>query len=90
MSASVNKMILVGNLGGDPELRDANGTPVCEFSIACNEKWKDKSGELQEHTEWTTIIVWGKNGENCNKYLSKGSQVYVEGRKRTRSWEKTE
>lgn len=88
MSASVNKMILVGNLGGDPELKTTpGGSQVCEFSIACNETWKDKDGNQQEHTEWTRIVVWGKQAEPCGKYLKKGRQVYVEGRKRTRKWE---
>jgi single-strand DNA-binding protein len=89
MAGSVNKMILVGNLGNDPELRETpGGSKVCEFSIATNEKWKDKDGETQEHTEWTTIIVWGAQAEPCKKYLKKGRPVYVEGKKRTRSWEK--
>jgi len=88
MSAGVNKVILVGNLGRDPELRNTDsGTAVCEFSLAASESWKGKDGELQERTEWVKIVVWGKQGENCSEYLAKGRQVYVEGRLQTRSWE---
>jgi single-strand DNA-binding protein len=85
---SVNKMILIGNLGGDPETRDAGGNQVTNFNIATNEKWKDKNGQDQERVEWTSIVVWGKLGEICAKYLKKGRQVYVEGRKQTRTWDK--
>ena len=85
--ASVNKAILIGNLGRDPELRHTNnGTPVCEFSIATSDRWQDKSGETQERTEWHRIIVWGRQGENAARYLSKGRSVYVEGRIQTREW----
>jgi single-strand DNA-binding protein len=86
--ASVNKVILIGNLGADPELRYTNsGTAVANFRIATNEVWNDKNGERQERTEWHQIVVWGKQGENCGKYLRKGRPVYVEGRLQTRSWE---
>jgi len=86
--AGVNKVILVGNLGKDPELRNTtSGTSVCEFSIATGESWKGKDGQMQERTEWHRIIVWGKLGENCAKFLSKGRQVFLEGRLQTRSWE---
>ncbi len=86
--AGVNKVILVGNLGKDPELRSTtSGTSVCEFSIATGESWKGKDGQQQERTEWHRIVVWGKLGENCAKFLSKGRQVYLEGRLQTRSWE---
>lgn len=86
--AGVNKVILVGNLGKDPELRNTtSGTSVCEFSIATGESWKGKDGQMQERTEWHRIVVWGKLGENCAKFLSKGRQVFVEGRLQTRSWE---
>ncbi len=86
--AGVNKVILVGNLGKDPELRNTtSGTSVCEFSIATGEKWKGKDGQMQERTEWHRIIVWGPLGETCAKFLSKGRQVYLEGRIQTRSWE---
>jgi single-strand DNA-binding protein len=85
----VNKVILIGNLGKDPEVRyTAGGDAVANFSVATSEAWKDKnSGEMQERTEWHRIVVWGKIGEACGKYLHKGSKVYVEGQLRTRSWD---
>ena len=84
---SVNKVIILGHLGQNPELRyTASGTAVCQFSVATNEYYDDKQGERQEQTEWHRIIVWGKQGENCNKFLEKGRQVFVEGRLRTNSW----
>ena len=86
--ASVNKAIIVGNLGRDPELRHTgSGTPVCEFPIATSERYQDKGGEWQERTEWHRIVVWGKQGENCAKYLEKGRSVYVEGQIKTREWQ---
>lgn len=86
--AGVNKVILVGNLGKDPEVRQiAPNQTVCQFRIATGESWVDKSGQKQERTEWHSIVVWGKIAEICGKYLSKGRQVYVEGRLQTRSWE---
>lgn len=89
--ASVNKVILIGNLGRDPELKyTQNQTPVCNLSVATNEVWNDKSGERQERTEWHRIVVWGRQGETVSKYLKKGSQVYVEGSLSTRSWEDRE
>lgn len=89
--ASVNKVILIGNLGRDPELRQTgSGTSVCEFSIATNERWRDSSGENQERTEWHRIIVWGRQGENAARYLSKGRAVYIEGRIQYRDWEDKE
>jgi len=88
MAGGVNKVILVGNLGADPDMRyTPSGAGVCEFRLATNETWTDKSGQKQERTEWHRVVVWGKRGEVCSKYLSKGRQVYVEGRMRTRSWE---
>jgi single-strand DNA-binding protein len=88
MAGGVNKVILVGNLGADPELRyTPGGASVCEMRLATNESWTDKSGEKQERTEWHRIIVWGKRAEICSKYLSKGRQCYIEGRLRTRSWD---
>src|SRR6188768_2502111 len=88
---SVNKVILVGRLGQDPELKNTpGGAAVCNFSVATNEAWTDKSGQKQERTEWHRIVVWGKKAEVCSKYLSKGRQVYVEGRLRTRTWEDKE
>lgn len=89
MSGSVNKVILVGNLGGDPEVRQfENGGSVCNFSIATSEKWKDKNtGERRERTEWHRIAIFaGGLVEIAGKYLSKGSKVYIEGRLETRKW----
>lgn len=87
--SGVNKAIIIGRLGADPELRTTNnGMAVCSLSVATSESWMDKqSGQKQERTEWHRIVVWGKQGENCGKYLSKGRQVYIEGRLQTRSWE---
>jgi single-strand DNA-binding protein len=91
MAGSVNKAILIGHLGADPEMRyTSSGTGVCELRLATNENWTDKNGQKQERTEWHRVIVWGKQGENCSKFLSKGRQVYVEGRLQTRSWEDKE
>jgi single-strand DNA-binding protein len=79
--ASVNKVILIGNLGRDPELRyTQEGQGVANFTLATNERWRDKSGNNQERTEWHRIVVWGKQAENCAQYLQKGRRVYVEGR----------
>ncbi len=88
--AGVNKVILIGNLGKDPEVRyTPDGTAVANFSIATSEEWKDKNtGEKKERTEWHRIVAWRKLGEICGQYLSKGRQVYVEGKLQTRSWEK--
>jgi single-strand DNA-binding protein len=86
--AGINKVILVGHLGKDPEVRQiAPNQNVCQFRIATSENWVDKSGQKQERTEWHSIVVWGKMAEICGKYLAKGRQVYVEGRLQTRSWE---
>jgi len=87
--AGINKVILVGRLGQDPEVRyTPDGTAVANFSIATSEEWKDKnSGEKRERTEWHRIVAWRKLGEICGEYLSKGRQVYIEGRIQTRSWE---
>lgn len=83
----MNKVILMGRLGRDPELRyTESGQPVANFSIATNERWKDKDGESQERTEWHRLVVWGKQAEVCEKYLTKGRQVLVEGRLQTREW----
>ncbi|RPI24216.1 MAG: single-stranded DNA-binding protein [Acidobacteria bacterium] len=84
----VNRVILVGRLGKDPEMRyTAGGAPVTNFSLATNETWKDQSGERQERTEWHNIVVWNKLAETCNQYLSKGKLVYIEGRLQTREWD---
>ncbi len=89
--ASVNKVILIGNLGRDPELRyTASGQGVTNFTLATNERWRDKDGNNQERTEWHRIVVWGKSAENCAQYLQKGRSVYVEGRLQTRDWEDKE
>jgi single-strand DNA-binding protein len=88
---SVNKVILVGNLGADPELKyTPSNRPVCNLSVATNEVWKDKSGQKQERTEWHRVNVWGDQAENCSKFLAKGRMVYVEGRLQTRSWDDKE
>jgi single-strand DNA-binding protein len=87
--AGINKAILVGRLGSDPEVRyTPSGDAVANFSIATSEEWKDKdSGEKKERTEWHRIVAWRRLGEICGEYLSKGRQVYVEGRIQTRSWD---
>ena len=85
---SVNKVILIGNLGKDPELRfTSTGSAVANFSIATSEQWNDREGNKQERTEWHNIVVWGKQSESCSQYLAKGMQVYVEGSIRTRSYD---
>lgn len=85
---SVNKVILLGRLGQDPELKyTPNGAAVCSFSMATTESWTDKQGQKQEKTEWHKIVVWGKLAELCNQYLAKGRQAFVEGRLQTRSWD---
>jgi single-strand DNA-binding protein len=87
MAGGVNKVILVGNLGADPEVRfTPGGQAVAKFSIATGESWKDKNGQKQERTEWHRIVVWGKLAELCGEYLAKGRQCYVEGRLQTREW----
>ena len=86
--ASVNKVILIGNLGRDPELRfTKDGRPVTNFTLATNERWRDKQGNSQERTEWHRIVVWDKQAENCAQYLQKGRSAYIEGRIQTRDWE---
>ena len=86
----INKVILVGNLGRDPEISyTPSGMAVAKFSLATSERWKDKnSGEMQERTEWHRITAFGRLAEICGEYLSKGRQVYIEGRLQTSSWEK--
>jgi single-strand DNA-binding protein len=85
---SVNKVIILGRLGQDPELKyTPGGAAVCNFSLATSESWTDKSGQKQERTEWHRVVVWGKLAELCNQYLSKGRQAYLEGRLQTRSWD---
>ena len=89
--ASVNKVILIGNLGRDPELRyTQGGQGVCNFSLATTERWRDKDNQSHERTEWHRIIVWGKQGENCAQYLKKGRSCYVEGRLHLDTWQDRE
>ncbi|MDZ4097814.1 MAG: single-stranded DNA-binding protein [Methylophilaceae bacterium] len=89
--ASVNKVILVGNLGRDPEVRYMpNGEAVCNFSIATTDNWKDKNGQKQERTEWHNIVMYRKLAEIAGEYLKKGRPVYVEGRLQTRKWQTKE
>ena len=88
MAGGVNKVILIGNLGSDPEVRyTPSGQPVANFNIATSESWTDKTGQKQDRTEWHRIVVWGKLAELCGEYLGKGRQVYVEGKLQTRQWE---
>ena len=85
---TVNKVILIGRLGSDPELRyTPNGDAVANFRIATNRVWKDQEGNQQERTEWHRIVAWRRLAERCGEYLKKGSHVYIEGRLETRSWE---
>lgn len=88
----LNKVMLIGNLGRDPEMRyTQGGTAVANFTMATKERWKDtKSGEFQERTEWHRIVVWGKLAEICGQYLNKGKLVFIEGRLQTRDWEDKE
>ena len=89
--SGLNKVLLIGNLGKDPEVRyTPGGQAVANFTIATNDAWTDKQGQKQERTEWHRIVVWGKTAENCGEYLSKGRQVYVEGRLQTREWNNKE
>ena len=88
MARSVNKVILIGNLGKDPELRYTNsGVAVATFSIATNESWKDPDGNLQERTQWHNIVAWRKLAEICGEYLKKGGKIYVEGRLQHRNYD---
>ena len=84
----VNRVILVGRLGRDPEMRHtSSGTPVTNFSVATNERWNNKEGEAQERTEWHKVVTWNKLAEISNEYLTKGQLVYIEGRLQTREWD---
>ncbi len=88
MSGSINKVILVGRLGKDPEVKYTNnGAPVAKFSVATDEVYKDRAGEQQRRTEWHNIVAWGKLAEICGEYLVKGKLVYIEGSIRSRQWE---
>ena len=88
MAYAINKVILIGNLGQDPEMRyTGNGTPVCNMRLATTERYKDANGEMVERTEWHNIVAWARLAEICGEYLRKGSKVYFEGQLQTRSWE---
>src|SRR3974377_2068185 len=88
MAKSVNKVILVGNLGKDPEVKyTPQGTAVAKITLATNERFKDKSGEWQDRTEWHNVVLWQRLAEIAGEYLKKGSKIYVEGRLQTRSWD---
>ena len=88
MAASLNKVMLIGNLGADPEIRNTpGGAQVANFRVACTENWTDQSGQRQERTEWVTIVAWRKQAEIAQRFLRKGSRVYVEGKLQTRTWE---
>jgi single-strand DNA-binding protein len=84
----INKAIIIGNLGSDPEMRyTGTGVAVVSFSVATTERWKDKDGQMQEQTEWHKVTAWNKLAEICGEYLTKGSKVYVEGKLQTRKWQ---
>ncbi len=88
MAKSVNKVILIGNLGKDPEVKvTPSGTPVAKFSLATNERYKDKSGQWQDRTEWHNLVAWQRTAEIIGEYVKKGSKIYVEGSLRTSSWD---
>ncbi len=88
MASGVNRVTLIGNLGQDPEFRmTGSGTGVANLRLACSERYKAKSGEWEERTEWINVVTFGRTAENCRDYLKKGRQVYVEGRMQTRKWE---
>ncbi|MBN8705138.1 MAG: single-stranded DNA-binding protein [Bacteroidetes bacterium] len=91
MARSVNKVILVGNVGKDPEVRyTPSNQAVAQFSLATSESWKDQSGKQVEKTEWHNLVVWGKLAEICQEYVKKGHKIYIEGRLQTRSWDDKE
>ncbi len=85
--ASLNKAMILGNLGGDPEVKNVNGQDVCKFSVATTDKYM-KDGKNYEQTEWHKVTIWGKLASNCARYLKKGSKVYLEGKLKTHKWEK--
>ena len=85
---SLNKVLLIGNLGSDPEIRTTpSGQSVCNFNIATSRRWTNREGQNQEETEWHRIVVWGRQAETCKEVLSKGRQVFIEGRLQTRQWD---
>jgi single-strand DNA-binding protein len=84
----INKAIIIGNLGSDPEIRyTGTGVAVASLSVATTERWKDKDGQMQEQTEWHKVTAWNKFAEICGEYLTKGSKVYIEGKLQTRKWQ---
>jgi len=90
MSRGLNKVMIIGHLGRDPEMRyTPSGRPVTTFSVATNRSWSTSDGERRTETEWFNVVAWSKLAEICNQYLSKGQQVYIEGRLHTRQWEDT-
>lgn len=91
MARGINKVILIGNLGADPEMKyTPSGTALCKFSLATTDRYKDREGQFQEKTEWHRVVAWEKLAEICGQYLSKGKQVYIEGRLQTRNWDDQE
>jgi single-strand DNA-binding protein len=91
MAGSVNKVILIGHLGADPEIRyTQGGAPVANLRIATNENWTNKNGQKEERTEWHRVVAWSKLAELAGQYLTKGRQIYIEGRLQTRSWDDKE
>src|SRR5437588_12697077 len=88
MARGLNKVLLIGNLGKDPEMKyTQQGTPVTTFSMAVSRSWKSPDGQVKDETEWFRIVAWQKLAEQCNEYLHKGSKVYIEGRLQTREWQ---
>lgn len=88
MARDLNKVMIIGRLGADPEMRyTPSGSPVTTFRVAASRQWKDSNGETREETEWFSTVAWNKLAEICNQYLTKGTRVYIEGRLQTRSWE---
>ena len=84
---SINKVILLGRVGRNPEIKDVNGAKVAQFSLATSEKYKDRNGEVKELTEWHNIVAWRQSADICEKYVKKGDQLFVEGRIKSRTWE---
>ena len=91
MAKDLNKVMVIGRLGKDPEMRyTAGGSPVTTFSVAAGRQWKDGAGETREETEWFNVVTWNKLAEICNEHLHKGSRVYIEGRLQTHQWQDQE
>lgn len=88
MARDLNKVLIIGRLGADPELRyTAAGTPVTTFRVAASRQWRDPNGNLHDETEWFNVVAWNRLAEICHQYLSRGARVYIEGRLQTRTWE---